>query len=118
MGQNTYCHFVSWGLPTPPHSAPNNPVYKALCLHIEPAPDEPILRPPSLVHALQFLFCCFLPYLILHVLSSQALYIHPFHTLAVTQRPGKVTLRVGLSLMYAIHFTVFSSQRKEVLFLT
>lgn len=94
-----------------------NPVYKAFCLYIEPAPDEPCPKAP-LVHALQFLFCWSPPNFILPVLSSQALYIHPFRTDAVTQRPGKVTLCVGLSLMYAIHFTVLSSQRKEVLFLT
>lgn len=72
---------------------------------------------PSL-HALQFLFCWSPPNLILPALSSQALYIHPLHTDAVTQRPGKVKMCVGLGLMYAIHFTALSSLRKEVLFLT
>lgn len=45
--------------------------------------------------------------------------LHPsFHKDAVTQTPGKVMLCVGLSLMYAIHFTVFSPPTKVGLFLT
>lgn len=96
------------------------PVHKASILNLPPV--SPVLKRPPLPPFMPFSFVllCFL-------LSSQShpacpklsSTLHPsFHTDAVTQRPGKVTLCVGLSLMYAIHFTVLSPPTKKVLFLT